>query len=110
MAKHHEDHPEYGEIDDGSSLPRTSTAGLRARAKMVRRKLNDGGSCARHLELAAAEIERLRVALTKIAVVRCVGIARDGGEWPNGFLCQICDSVSSEGETLQHMLTCPLVA
>ena len=34
-------------------------AGLRARADMVRNKLNDGGSCARHLELAADLIDRL---------------------------------------------------
>jgi hypothetical protein len=31
--------------------------GLRVRADMVRNKLNDSGSCARHLELAAERIE-----------------------------------------------------
>lgn len=35
--------------------------GLRARAEIVRPLLNDSGSCARHLELAAAEIARLSV-------------------------------------------------
>lgn len=37
--------------------------GLRARAAMVRHTLNDSGSCSRHLELAADEIEQLRAAL-----------------------------------------------
>lgn len=59
---------------------------------------------------AVTEIERLRTALKNLAVVRCVGVARDGGEWPDGLLCQICDSESSEGEKLQHMLSCPLAA
>jgi len=43
----------------GGGLESVSPEGLRARANMVRDVLNDGGSCARHLELAAAEIERL---------------------------------------------------
>ncbi|MFA4899918.1 MAG: hypothetical protein WC563_10365 [Brevundimonas sp.] len=43
----------------GGALESVSPEGLRARANMVRDALNDGGSCARHLELAAAEIERL---------------------------------------------------
>jgi hypothetical protein len=51
-------------------IPETvSPGGLRERASAVRAKstLNDNGSCARHLELAADEIERLREALKPFA-------------------------------------------
>lgn len=40
-------------------LETVTPAGLRVRADLVRHALNDSGSCARHLELAADEIERL---------------------------------------------------
>lgn len=46
-------------MTDAKLLESVSPEGLRARADTVRDKLNDGGSCARHLELAADEIERL---------------------------------------------------
>lgn len=47
-----------------SVIPETVTpAGLRARADMVRDKLNDGGSCARQLELAADALEKAELDL-----------------------------------------------
>ena len=54
------DRPALSPPAEGEVLESVSPEGLRARASMVRDKLNDSGSCARHLELAADEIERLR--------------------------------------------------
>jgi hypothetical protein len=50
-----------------TELESVSPAGLRARADLVRNKLNDSGSCARHLELAADTLARYKDALQRIS-------------------------------------------
>lgn len=53
-------------MDDLKQFQTVTPDGLRARAELVRGKLNDGGSCAAHLELAADEIASLRVQLARL--------------------------------------------
>lgn len=52
-------------MDDLKQFQIVTPEGLRARAELVRGKLNDGGSCAAHFELAADEITSLRAQLAE---------------------------------------------
>lgn len=58
---------------------------------------------------AAEEIDRLRSALNKVAVVRHVRMAEGGGTVPSGYSCEICE-VECGGKLaeLRHMSNCPL--
>lgn len=49
-----------------TTLETVSPEGLRVRADMIEGKLNDSGSTARHIRLAADEIERLRTRVTEL--------------------------------------------
>lgn len=49
-------------------IPETATpCGLRLRAEMLRDRMNDAGSAARHVELAASRIERLEHVNAEVA-------------------------------------------
>lgn len=57
---------------------------------------------------AALEIDRVRSALVKVAVVHHVRMAQNGGTVPSGYSCEICDANCDHGEQLQHRTDCPL--
>ena len=57
-------------------IPETvSPEGLRQRACLARDRMNDSGSCARHIELAADEIETLRAETERLSAALAEAIA-----------------------------------